>query len=130
MSSDKVLASSFNSMADNYRNNQSVKSNTKKPWRIFCYDCKSYTESIEPIIIRRHNTHSFAFLTACEKCYNIKTLALSDYNCEKFPFDYFNLPINKPYLNYIVTDEGEKRNILKDLFYLINEPLDKYDKFR
>ena len=58
----------FNSMAYNYRNNQFVincksvfknpvnKSNTRTPCRIFCYDCNSYTESIEPIIIRRHNT--------------------------------------------------------------------------
>ena len=91
----------FISMADNYSNNQTVincksnfqtsinKSNTRKPWRIFCYDCNSYTESIGPIIIRRHNTHIFAVLTACEKCDNVKTLALSDYNCEKFPPDYF-----------------------------------------
>ena len=122
-------------MADNYRNNQSLsyndcKSNykTRKPWRIFCYDCKSYTESIEPIIIRRHNTHSFAFLTACEKCDNIKTLALSDYNCEKFPLDYFNLPLHKAFMNNIITDKGEKRNILKDLFYIINEPIDEHDR--
>ena len=77
---------SFNSMADNYRNNQSVndcksnyktyinKSNTRKPWRIFCYNCNLYTESIEPIIIRRSNSHSFAFLTACNNCENLKTL--------------------------------------------------------
>ena len=152
----------FNSMTDNYKNNQSVidyksnfktsvnksttlsdqksttlsdkksitlsnqKSNTRKPWRIFCYDCNSYTESIEPIIIRRHNTHSFAFLTACEKCDNVKTLALSDYNCEKFPSDYFKLPLHKAFKNNIITYKGEKRNILKDLFYIINEPLDEH----
>ena len=135
----------FNSMTDNYRNNQSVidcksnfkthintsttlsgqRSNTRKPWRIFCYNCKLYTESIEPIIIRRSNSHSFAFLAACNNCEDLKTLALSDYNCEKFPHDYFNLPKHKSFLNNIVTDKGEKRNILKDLFYIINEPLDK-----
>ena len=126
---------SFNSMTDNDRNNKSVidcKSNykTRKSWRIYCYNCNSYTESIEPIIIRRSNSHSFAFLTACEKCENLKTLALSDYNCEKFLLHYFNLPLHKLFLNNIITDKGEKRNILKDLFYLINEPLDKYDKSR
>ena len=125
-------------MADNYNNNQSVincksvlktpvnKFNTRKPWRILCYDCNSYTESIEPIIRRRHNTHSFAFLTACEKCDNVKTLALSDYNCEKFPLDYFNLPLHKAFKNNIITDKGEKRNILKDLLYIINEPIDEH----
>ena len=135
---------SFISMADNYSNNQSMincKSNFKttmnksttisdqryirKPWRIFCYNCKLYTESIEPIIIRRSNSHSFAFLAACNNCENLKTLALSDYNCEKFPRDYFNLPLHKLFLNNVVTDKGKKRNILKDLFYIINEPLDK-----
>ena len=135
----------FNSMTDNCRTNQSVidcksnfktsinkfttfsdqRSNTRKPWRIFCYNCKLYTESIEPIIIRRSNSHSFAFLAACNNCEDLKTLALSDYNCEKFPRYYFNLPLHKSFLNNVVTDKGEKRNILKDLFYIINEPLDK-----
>ena len=122
----------LNSMTDNYRNDQSVidcksvlktpvnKSNTRKPWRIFCYNCKLYTESI----IRRSNSHSFAFLAGCNNCENLKTLALSDYNCETFSRDYFNLPLHKSFLNSIITDKGEKRNILKDLFYIINEPLD------
>ena len=60
----------------------------------------------------------------------IKKLALSDYNCEKFPRDYFNLPLHKSFLNNIVTNKGVKKNILKDLFYIINEPLDKCGKFR
>ena len=53
----------FNSMTDNYRNNQSViycksvlqspvnKSNTRKPWRIICNNCNLYTESIEFILL-------------------------------------------------------------------------------
>ena len=65
------------SMAENYSNNQSMincKSNLKtfinnrKLWRIFCCDCNSYTESIEPIIIRRYNTHSFEIFETCDKC--------------------------------------------------------------
>ena len=106
------------------------RSNNRKPWRIFCYNCNLYTESIEPIIIRRSNSHSFAFLAACNNCEDLKTLALSDYNCEKFPRDYFNLPLHKSFLNNVVTDKGEKRNIFKDLFYIINEPLDKWVKSR
>ena len=85
------------------------KSNTKTPWRIFRYDCNLYTESIKPIILRRNNTHSFALLIACEKCDNIKTLALSDYNFEKFPFDYFNLPLHKAFVNNTITDQGENK---------------------
>ena len=111
----------FNSMTDNYRNDQSVidcksvlkapvnKSNIRKPCRIFCYNCNLYTESIEPIIIRRSNSHSFEFLAACNNCENLKTLALSDYNCEKFLRYYFNLPLHKSFLNNVVTDKGEKK---------------------
>ena len=107
-------------MTDNYINNQSVidcksnfktfvnKSNTRKPWRIFCYNCKSYTESIEAIIIRRPNSHSFAILAACNNCDDLKTLALSDYNCVKFPRDYFNLTLHKSFLNNLITDNSEK----------------------
>ena len=60
----------------------------------------------------------------CEKCTLLKSIALTDFHYQKFPLDYFNLPINKPYLNYIVTDKGEKRNILKDLYSIRNEQLD------
>ena len=89
-----------------------------------CYDCKSYTESIEPIIIRRYNIQSFGIFATCDKCLTFKTLALKDFYYEKFPRDYFNLPLGKPFINNIITNKGEKRNILKDLFYIINEPID------
>ena len=116
-------------MTDNYRNNQSVnncKSNykTRKPWRIFCHECNEFTESIEPIILRSYNIHNFFIYAMCEKCTLLKSIALTNFHYHQFPFDYFNLPINKPYLKYIVTDKGEKRNILKDLYSIINEQLD------
>ena len=81
---------SFNSMADNWKNCQSY-DNVKKyihdrikspslfntssmpentrPKRMYCHDCKEYTESIEPIIIRRYNTYVFAF---CLYAINVK----------------------------------------------------------
>ena len=57
----------FNSMTDCKSNFKTPvnKSNISKPCRIFCYNCPLYTDSIEHIIIRRSNSHSFAFLTAC-----------------------------------------------------------------
>ena len=79
---------SFISMADNYNNNQSMincKSNFKTPinnrklWRIFCYDCNLYTQSIEPIIIRRYNTHSFGIFATCDKCKTFKIIGLKDF---------------------------------------------------
>ena len=60
----------------------------------------------------------------CEKCKLLKSIALTDFYYQKSPMDYFNLPINKSYLNYIITKKGDKRNILSDLVSIINEQLD------
>ena len=134
---------SFNSMADNYRHNQSVKevrndqrsnrsmtvifdddyksnyntyinkSKTRIPWRIFCYDWKSYTESIESIIIRRYNIQSFGIFATCDICKTFKTLALKDFYYEKFPRDYFNFPLGKQFMNDIITNKGEIKKYFK-----------------
>ena len=107
-------------MTDNYRNNQSVKEariisdddcksnyKTRKPWRIYCHECNEFTKCIEPIILRRYNIYNFCIYAMCEKCTLLKSIAFTDFHYQKFPLDYFNLPINKPYLNYIITDKGE-----------------------
>ena len=59
-----------------------------------------------------------------EKCKLLKSIALTNFYYKKFPMDYLHLQINKPYLNYIITNKGENRNILNDLFSIINEQLD------
>ena len=59
----------------------------------------------------------------CKKYNLLKSIALTDFYYQKFPMDCFNLPINIPYFNYIITKQGEKRNILSDLFSIINEQL-------
>ena len=119
---------SFNNMTDNWRNNQCFTNSksvykTRNPYRIYCHKCNEYTESIEPIILRRYQIHNFCIYAMCEKCKLLTSIALTDFYYQKFPMDYFNLPINKPYLNYIITKQGEKRNILSDLFSIINEQL-------
>ena len=124
------------SMTNNYNNNQSMincksnfktPTNTRKLWRIFCHDCNLYTKSIEPIIIRRYNIQSFGIFATCDKCKTFKTIGLKDLYYEKFPRDYFNLPLGKPFMNTIITNKGEKRNILKDLFFIINEQFSEHD---
>ena len=105
----------------NCKSNFKTPINNRKLWRIFCYDCNLYTKSIEPIIIRRYNTQSFGIFATCYKCKTFKTIGLKDFYNEKFPRDYFNLPLGKPFMNNIITNKGEKRNILKDLFSIINE---------
>ena len=89
-------------MSDNDRNYQSVincksnittRINNRKLWRIFCYDRKLYTKSIEPIIIRRYNIHSFGIFATCNNCKTFQTIGLKDFEYEKLSRNYFNLPL-------------------------------------
>ena len=82
---------------------------TKNPWRIYFHECNEYTESIEPIILRRYQVDNFCIYAICDKCKLLKIIALTDFQYKKFPINYLNLPINKPYLNYIITDYSEKQ---------------------
>ena len=43
-----------------------------KPKRMYCHECKNYTKSIEPTLIRRYNKQTFSILAKCEKCNEIK----------------------------------------------------------
>ena len=81
---------------------------TRNPYRIYFHECNEYTESIEPIILRKYQIHNFCIYALCEKCKLLKCMALTDFYYQKFPMDYFNLPINKQYLNYIMNKTGKK----------------------
>ena len=99
---------SFNNMTDNWKNNQYFTNSksvykTRNPYRIYCHDCNEYTVSIEAIILRRYQIHNFCIYAMCAKCKLLKSIALTDFYYQKCPMDYSNLPINKPYLNYIIT---------------------------
>ena len=59
-------------------NNNFGSSVCHKPKRMFCHECKQYTQSIEPILIRRYNKQTFSILAKCDKCSEIKNIALSD----------------------------------------------------
>ena len=143
MSSDKILASSFNSMTDNWKNYQSydnvknyIHDRIKSPSllntslmpvntilkRMYCHDCREYTDSIEPIIIRRYNTYVFAILSLCNKCQKLKQCSISDEYHVKFSSYYFDLKSSKFYMNEIEYNNGIKHKLDKDLFYIINEP--------
>ena len=93
-----------------------------RPKRIYCHDCREYTESIEPIIIRRYNTYGFAILSLCNKCQKLKQCSISDEYHVKFPSYYFDLKSSKFYMNEIEDNNGIKHKLEKDLFYIINEP--------
>ena len=71
-------------------------------------ECKEYTQSIEPILIRRYNKQTFSILAKCEKCNEIKNIALSDDFHKKFPPYYFDFKLFKFFLNEITDNYGIK----------------------
>ena len=50
-----------------------------KTKNVFCYECNKYTESIEPIIIRRNQVHSFSITVMCQKCKGLKCWSITDF---------------------------------------------------
>ena len=58
----------------------------QKPKTMYCYECKEYTQSIEPILISRYNKQTFSILAMYEKCNDIKNYAVSDDLYEEFFF--------------------------------------------
>jgi hypothetical protein len=91
-----------------------------KPKKIYCNDCQRYTLSIEPIIVRRYNIHSFSILAVCDNCENLKSCAITDFYEEKFPLYYFDLPIGKSYLNHVPDRDDQKNRIIEKIYYVIN----------
>ena len=59
----------------------------------------------------------------------LKNIALSDDFYKKFRPYYFDFKLSKFFLNEITDNYGIKHKIGKDLFYLINEPLEGRDRF-
>ena len=102
------------------------KSNTRKPLRIFCHDCNLYTD-LNLLLYEDKTFKSFKIFATCNKCKTFNILALKDIYYEKFPHDYFNLPLGKQFMNTIITNKGETRNILQDLFSIINEQFSEQD---
>lgn len=100
-----------------------MNSNAFKPKRIFCYDCNESTDCVEPIIIRRYQTHSFSILATCKVCNQLKSWAITDFYKTKFPSYFFDLKLNKSFLNYI----GNKK-IIDEIYLLINEPVSQYGR--
>ena len=109
-------------MIDNWRNSQCFANSisvykTRNPYRIYCHDCNKYTESIKPIILKKYQIHNFCIYAMCEKCKVLKGIALTDFYYQKFQINYFNLPINIPYFNYIITKYCEKKYFKRLIFY-------------
>ena len=94
-------------------NNNFGSSECHKPKGIYCHECKEYTQSIEPILIRRYNKQTFAIVTVCNKCDNTKQCSMSDDFYEKFPLYYFDLKLSKFYINEIKDKKWHKTQIRK-----------------
>ena len=68
---------------------------------MYCHECKEYTQSIVPILIRTYNKQTFSILAKCEKWNEIRNIALSDDFYKMFPPYYFDLKLSKLFLNKI-----------------------------
>ena len=90
------------------------------PKNIFCKSCRDYTICIEPIIIRRYHERTFNILVMCAKCKNLKSCAMSDYNNDRFPDYFFDLPLGMSYFNYVPDGQGQNRRIINSISYTIN----------
>ena len=96
---------------------------------MYCHKWKEYTKSFEPILIRWYNKQTFSILAKCEKCNEIKNIALSNDFFKKFPPYYFDIKLSKCFLYEITDNYSIKPKIEKDLFCLIHEPLVVRDRF-
>ena len=88
---------------------------------IFCYECDEYTESIEPVIFRRYQVHSFSITVMCQKCIKLKSWSITDFFHEKFPRHYFDLKLCTCYMNEFTDKHRIKHNIQNKITILINE---------
>ena len=114
-------------MSDCLRNDQSFESikynnsiNTRHK-RMYCYNCGEYTQSIEPLIIRKYKKSVFAILSMCNKCKKLKQCSFSTEHHVKFPSYYFDSKSSKFYFNEIDNNNKNKK-FEKDLFDLIIKP--------
>ena len=65
---------------------------------MYCHEWREYTQNIVPIFNPRYNKHTFFILDKCEKCNEIKNIAVSDEFYEMcFPY-YIDLNLYKVFL--------------------------------
>ena len=82
-----------------------------KPKIMYCHECKEYTQNSKLFLIRRYNKQTFSILAKCEKCNEIKNIALSDDFYKKSLNYYFDLKLSKEFFNEITDNYGIKHKI-------------------
>ena len=92
-----------------------------KTKNIFCYEYNKYTESIEFIIIRKYQVHSFSITVMCQKCKELKSWSITNFFHEIFPRHYFDLKLSRCYMNEFTDKKGIKHNIKNEINILIND---------
>ena len=98
-----------------------IRRTNNKTKNLFCYECGEYTESIEPIIIRQYQVHSFSLIVICQKCKGLKSCFITDFRHEKFSRHYFDLKLSRYYMNEFIDKNGIKHNIKNEINILIND---------
>ena len=81
-------------------NNDFGSSVCHEPKGIYCHECKEYTSSIEPILIRRYNKQTFAIVTVCKNVIllnNVQCLMIfmKNFHCIILILNYQNFILMK-----------------------------------
>lgn len=96
--------------------NQRVCNKEDKPKRIYCYDCQCYSESVEPIIVRRYHESHFHVAATCSKCGRFKSCVINDFSRVKFPSHYFDETRRGDiFLNYV-----NGKRMFNEIYSIIN----------
>ncbi len=86
--------------------------------QLFCYFCKNYTKTVEPMVLQRVNNFKFHICGLCEKCNRTKSKFILSYKTS-FPECFFELPFQRTFLNNIIVDD-KLVNIFEKVNNLIN----------
>jgi ribosomal protein L44E len=74
--------------------------------RIKCTKCKDFTQSIEPVVIKRFGANKFNIKVACSICKKYKTKTLNEMQRKLLPKEIQDMPENTEIVNNIEKDGG------------------------
>ena len=85
--------------------------------KIFCFTCKSYTKTIEPLLVKRFCHDKIRIFGVCYECLIGKTKHYS-YN---LPIQIYNIPIGELFISNVYYEDGSYCKILDLVENFINK---------
>ena len=82
---------------------------------LYCYMCKDYTKTSEPIMIRKQDYYKYHIRGLCENCKWTKSLYLSNSTINKLPPSFQNIRLKYNFMNYVYID-----NKMVELFPILD----------